>query len=572
MNILIVDDDKIDRMRVKRSVSQFIGDISIKEVSSGEDCLNSLLSESFDVVLLDYNLPGATGIEVLDRMKQGSIGETAVIILSGNTNEDLAVTCLEHGAQDFIRKQDLDSKHLYRAIIHAKLRHKNEMELENSRLTLKDLAEHDQLTGLLNRYAFEHRVTEAMAFWRRSSAHVSLMLMDLDDFKWINDTFGHTVGDAVLVEVADRIGTVCRDDDFICRLGGDEFAFAIMCREENYAYLIAQRIFDRLSAPFIVGGQKLTINCSVGIADFTHDSSDINDVLKRADLAMYQAKAEGRNRFHYFNEGLQAVAIRRILVESELREAIQKKSFIPYYQPKIDAKTGLLYGAEALVRWGHPTQGMVGPAYFLDIAEQTGLIIDIDRIVIQKACAQHAQWLADHTFDYPIKMAMNISVRHFKDDSFLPMLTELLEKYEIQPSSIELEIVESELVQDTDTAIAVLDELAKMGIDVAIDDFGTGYSSLSYLKQFNVQVLKIDRSFLFDIPESEISSRLFKGMLNLSQSLELPNVVEGVETQAHVEKCLEYNAEILQGYYFAKPLTAQEFANYIPTKFNKGDT
>ncbi|GAA0854659.1 two-component system response regulator [Aliiglaciecola litoralis] len=563
MKVLLVDDDQLDRMATKRLLKKSLNDINIVESDTGKNAVEMIKANQFDLILLDYNLPDINGLDILIEINTDSLGNAAVLFLSGEENEVLAKRCLEHGAQDFLQKKHLTSNHLIKAITHAKLRHKNEHELEVNRQKMQQLAEHDQLTGLLNRYAFETRVADKNGFGRRTVDSRSLMLLDLDNFKWINDTFGHDAGDHILKTVAQRLQHVCRENDLICRLGGDEFAIAIACKDADYSSSVADRIFKRLKPPIPIGSIDITIECSIGIADLPEETVNLHEALKQADLAMYKAKAEGRNRFHYFSESLQSIAIRRMSVHSDLRTAIKREEFVVFYQPQFDSHGKSIIGIEALVRWQHPSKGLLNPADFLDIAEETGLIVEIDKLVISAASKQYAQWKSQLPSFDNIKMAINISARQFKDEGFLPTIQTTLEEFSLDPSNIELEIVESELVQDFTIALSVINRLNDLGIAVAIDDFGTGYSSLSYLKRLNVQTLKVDRSFLEDVPTSEVSCRLLRGLINLGKSMELKIVVEGVETQEHLNKCIEYDADVSQGYFFAKPMIASDIEKFF---------
>ncbi|ARD43683.1 EAL domain-containing response regulator [Colwellia sp. PAMC 21821] len=562
MKILLVDDDRVDRMATKRLLKQSDFDLEITVAVTGYEALSGMQSTEYDLVLLDYNLPDLTGLEVLQHATKSGIGKTAIIFLSGIENEALAQQCLELGAQDFLLKKDINPAHLRKAITHSKLRHANEMQLDKNRLDMQNLAEHDQLTGLLNRYAFEARLTTTKSMRERLSSGLSLMLLDLDNFKWINDTHGHDRGDEVLIEVAKRLQSVCREEDYLCRLGGDEFALAIMCQEDDYSYVVAERIFTAFKRPYEMKNLVVNIECSIGIADFTDEKDILNDVLKKADLAMYRAKSDGRNRFHYFNETLQDIAERRISIAAELRNAIKYDEFVVYYQPQLSADSNTIVGAEALVRWRHPERGILGPQEFLDIAEETGLIEEIDQIVMAKACSQRSAWQKTLIKNTDFKIAINISARHLKSDTFLDNVQKVLAEVNIDPNLIELEIVESELVQDFTKAVNVISQLKAIGVDLAIDDFGTGYSSLSYLKHLNVQTLKVDRSFLSDVPHNVASCRLLKGLINLGKSMELKVVVEGVEDAQQLKKCHEYFGDIVQGYYFSVPLNSEDFAAY----------
>lgn len=559
MNILLVDDDEVDRLSMKRMLTRSPVATDIIEIDNGHDTIRAIRTNQFDIVLLDFQLSDMTGLELLNNLRGKFLGATAIIVVTGQQNDTLAEQCIEAGAQDFILKDEVSPNNINRALHFAKLRHENEMELRKSHDMLQRLAERDQLTGLLNRYSFETKMSQAIDDSRRSGEVISLLLLDIDNFKRINDFYGHESGDKIIQELALRLRFVCRFGDLLCRLGGDEFAILATQASSDKAFLIAERVFEQLAQPFIIFDNELSVNCSVGIATIDKDSDSPQDTFKRADLAMYCAKEKGQNSFHYFSDELQTKAERRIQLESELRIALEQQQFEVYFQPKLDNAGEKIVGAEALVRWIHPERGIIAPGDFLDIAQECDLIFQIDDFVLQSACQTLNHWRKSFLSDTPFKMAVNLTTSQLLSDNFSQKLSRVLHQYRINPSDIELEIVENELMSNYDKAIKVIRGISNMGASIAIDDFGTGYSSLSYLKALPVQTLKIDRSFLQGVPSSEPDARLLKALIQLALTMNYYVVVEGVETKQQLEFCNSYGAHSLQGFFFSKPIDAEAF-------------
>ncbi|WP_262823926.1 putative bifunctional diguanylate cyclase/phosphodiesterase [Sulfurimonas gotlandica] len=437
---------------------------------------------------------------------------------------------------------------------------KKQEEMQNELLEQKDILEHqathDALTGLPNRILFNDRLEQSIQKAKRNDTQIALFFIDLDHFKEINDSLGHHIGDEVLKVVATRLNLVIRLEDTLARLGGDEFTI-IMEDIKNIQYVIffSQKILKVLLEPISVNNQNLYLSSSIGISLFPQDSTDLNNLLKYADTAMYKAKSEGRNNFQFYSKEMTELAFERVIMVASLKQAIIKKEFVVHYQPQIDAKNKKLVGMEALVRWEHPTLGLVSPAKFIPLAEDTGLIVDIDILVMEIAMMQVSEWRRDGL--NPGILSLNLAIKQLNHDTFIIILKHNMSKYDFKSEWLELEITENDVMRKPKDAAVKLKEISELGIKIAIDDFGTGYSSLSYLKKLPIDKLKIDQSFIRDIPGSEDDNAIVKAVIAISKSLNLDVIAEGVETKEQRDFVLENGCSKIQGYYYSRPLPAE---------------
>ena len=423
-------------------------------------------------------------------------------------------------------------------------------------------ARHDDLTGLPNRLLFKERLASEISLAQRESRSLALLFIDLDRFKNINDTMGHTAGDELLKQVAQRLRHCIRESDTIARLGGDEFAIILPSIPGiRSATTLAEHILLAFSEPFKVAGQESFVTASIGIAISPADGVKGEDLLKNADTAMYRAKKLGRGRFVYYKEEMNVEEIERMMLERDIRQGLLRKEFILYYQPKLDLRTGQLAGAEALVRWNHPTRGFVSPGAFIQVAEDSGLIDELGKQVIWDACNQHAIW-REAGVHVP-HIAVNVSGRQFKSGDLVNIIKEALHTTSTSPEALEIEVTESLFMGNSGDATAVLDCLRDMGMKVAIDDFGTGYSSLSYLRKLPVDIMKIDKSFVDDMVSDDNARAIAKTILNLAHTLQKSVVAEGVETEEQLNLLREWKCDIIQGYYYSKPLAPDQFVEFI---------
>lgn len=423
-------------------------------------------------------------------------------------------------------------------------------------------ARHDDLTGLPNRLLFKERLSSEISFAQREGRNLALLFIDLDRFKGINDAFGHSAGDALLMEAAQRLRRCSRESDTIARLGGDEFAIILPAISGiQSATTVAEHVLQAFRQPFMVADQENHISASIGIAISPMDGNDSEELLKKADTAMYRAKYLGRGQFVYFENQMNIQAMERVTLEREMRQGLLRKEFILHYQPKIELRTGQITSVEALVRWNHPTRGLVHPGVFIGIAEDIGLIEELGRNVIWDACAQHAAWRSEGINAPPV--AVNISGRQFQRGNLMQIINDALQTTSTPPGALQIEVTESVFMDETSNAIAVLNELRALGIKVAIDDFGTGYSSMSYLRRLPIDFIKIDISFITDMISNGNSRTIVEVIITLAHKLHKIVVAEGVETLDQLKLLRSWQCDIIQGYYFSKPLTAEQFVAFM---------
>lgn len=557
MNILIIDDDAIDRMSAMRTLGE--SDLAVHlvdQAATAEEGIKLATQRKYNVILLDYQIPPYNGIEVLREIRGTNDYATSIVMLSHSNDEELALNCIEAGAQDFIMKSEVTATRLKRAILLSAERHHLEQKVRESHEQLRRLAEQDSLTGLSNRYFFDEALKDALPKAARSGKQLALVLLDLDKFKDINDTLGHQAGDLFLQEVSRRLEKPIREGDKLCRLGGDEFAILIHdLVHPAQVRLLVNRIFESLAGPVEIDGKQLEITASIGIATFPDCATDTVGLMKCADVAMYRSKSLGRNQVQYYSRSFHAAIENRVRLENDLSKAQELNQLFLQFQPQVDADTLELLGVEALIRWDHPELGMVPPDQFIPIAEESKLIIDIGRWVIDTACAQFSRWMkagASTAVSYSI--AANLSARQLKDSGLVGFLVNCLERYEIPPSSVELELTESSL-ENSLSALDMLNSLSEKGIQLALDDFGTGYSSLSHLKEYPFNILKIDKSFVQNIEDAK-QANLLKAICSFAHSLDYETIAEGVETETQAQLCRDLGVKRLQGFFFSKPVTA----------------
>jgi diguanylate cyclase (GGDEF)-like protein/PAS domain S-box-containing protein len=417
---------------------------------------------------------------------------------------------------------------------------------------LDHLAHHDGLTGLPNRLLFNDRLQHAIDRAQRSQEQLALLFIDLDRFKNVNDTLGHHIGDELLTQVAAALSERLRDGDTLARLGGDEFVVLLEAIAGDFtATLVAEKLVSMFEQPFVVAGHELFVTCSIGVSLFPQDAADLNMLIRNADVAMYQAKARGRNGYRFYATSMSGEGVERLRLETWLRRSLEKNEMFLNYQPQVEIDTGRLIGVEALVRWSHPELGLVPPGRFIPLAEDTGYISQLGQWVLAEACRQMVRWQAAGLV-VP-KIAVNLSVRQFERGSIVATVAEILQETGLEPHRLQLEVTES-LIMNTGDALAFINDLHALGVSLAIDDFGTGYSSLAYLKRMPVQTLKIDRSFIQDIHEDPHDEAIAIAIIQLGKSMNLAVIAEGVETDAQAAFLLRHGCNQAQGYYYSRPV------------------
>lgn len=435
-------------------------------------------------------------------------------------------------------------------------------ELKLSEERLNYLAHHDPLTGLPNRLLFHDRLEQAVLQAQRGRHLIAVMFLDLDRFKAINDTLGHLIGDELLVTVAERLKHCARETDTIARLGGDEFAVIItkIIHEQDVVH-IAQKIIQALSSVYSVGGYEVFITASIGINLYPGVDNDREKLLENADVAMYHAKQFGRNNYKFYSPDMNAVALERLMLETNLRRALERQEFRLYYQPQIDMQSGAVNGVEALIRWQHPDLGLVSPLDFIPLLEETGLILPVGEWVIRTACKQVREWL-DAGFPQ-LTMAVNLSARQFRQPNLAEIIEQVLHEFNIPPALLELELTESVMMDNIEDTTAILQKLKLLGLKIAVDDFGTGVSSLGYLKHFPVDTLKISHDFVLNLPADSADASIASAVISLARNMQLSSVAEGVENQGQMDFLRSQDCERIQGFLFSRPLPPDQMTTLL---------
>jgi diguanylate cyclase (GGDEF)-like protein len=436
---------------------------------------------------------------------------------------------------------------------------------KQAELTIKYMAYHDSLTGLPNRELLNKTLVQKINFAKHNNQKCSVMFLDLDGFKMVNDTLGHEMGDYLLKQAANRLISCVRPDDLVARQGGDEFIILLNEATVNDTNKIAETMLRTISCPFILGGKEIVISTSIGISTYPVDGENAETLIKNADTAMYQSKQNGKNNYFYYNSELDGTHTNRLSMANSLRKAMGNQELELFYQPKINIFLNRMVGVEALLRWKNPNLGMVSPADFIPLAEETGLIVDIGEWVLRTAVEQNKKW-QDFGF-LPITVSVNLSARQLLQNNLVNKVEQILNETGLSPSNLILEITETMAMHNLKQSIEKLQQLKSLGIGLSLDDFGTGFSSLSYLKKLPINELKIDQSFIRDVIIDSQDASIVKAIISIAKSLNLTVVAEGVETEKHVEFLLEQQCDEVQGYYFSKPVPSSEIEKFLKKEF-----
>jgi diguanylate cyclase (GGDEF)-like protein/PAS domain S-box-containing protein len=435
-------------------------------------------------------------------------------------------------------------------------------ERKKAEETIFYLTYHDSLTNLPNRRLFKERLINELHYAKKFYSKLAVMYIDMDRFKSINDTLGHDIGDLVLQEVASRIAGAIRKRDIVSRIGGDEFTLLLPdLYDKEEAITVASRIIQSFRVPFEIAGHRFVLSPSLGIAFYPQHGITADDLLKRADIALYYVKEHGRGYYEFYSPDMETRSLEQLLLENELRMALEKEQFELYYQPKINIKTGKMIGMETLIRWVHPQLGTISPAKFIPITEETGLIVPLGEWILRKACSQNKRW--QNQGYPPVSISVNLSVLQFKQDNIVERIQAILHETELDPCWLELEITESVLMDGSHDAIAKLHHLKQLGIHISIDDFGTGYSSLSYLKSFPVDTLKIDSSFVRDLDKDKHGQAIVTAIISMANTLKLNVIAEGIETEEQLAVLNQEGCHEGQGYLFSRPVTTDRIEIFL---------
>jgi diguanylate cyclase (GGDEF)-like protein len=567
-NILIIDDDEQIRNLLRDLLSP---NNDCTAVGSAEAALAILDSINFNLVISDINMGGISGLDLVPRVLEKT-PDTVVVMISGQQTIDSAIEAMRAGAFDYMTKP-LDLRHVETAVDRAlshqnlltqKRRYENHLEelVKERTAEIEHLAYHDKLTDLPNRVLFEDRCAQALAIAQRNQNLVAVMLVSIDRFKKVTESLGHAAGDVVLTEAAARLQCCVTPGDTVARFEGDEFALLLAnVTETADLHEITRAISEVFKRPFRLDVQEVYVTTSVGISLYPSNGQDSETILRNAVAALYRAKKQGGNNSQFYAADMNSAALKRLALETSMRRAIENEEFIVHYQPVVNLASGIVVGTEALVRWQHPEFGLLPPVKFIGLAEDTGLILDIGDFVMRAACARTRGW-QDRGFGR-LRIAVNISARHFQQKDFPERLVEILGETRLDPMCLELELTETSIMENTESAAKLLGQVRQLGVTVAIDDFGTGYSSLSYLKRLPIDTVKLDRSFVMGATTDPDDAALVMAIVTLAHNLRLRVIAEGVETDEQLAFLRLLRCDEAQGYLFGRPMPPEVFESSL---------
>ncbi|MEE4277623.1 MAG: EAL domain-containing protein [Halieaceae bacterium] len=585
--VLVADDDMNVRLLTRQCLEP--EGIEVIEAADGHETLELFIHERPDLVFLDVQMPGMTGLEVCRRIRALPQGESVpIMIVTGSDDRQSVDDGFEAGATQY-KTKPLNWSLLGRDIQYM-LRASNAFNaLKRQEDRLRYLAYFDPLTSLPNRRSFTEQLHRLLKRARRHETQAALLFIDLDNFKRINDSIGHARGDRLLVEIAKRLASELREEDAvnylsahsaensttgagkehdsteIARLGGDEFTIVLSdIRHVRDVERVAQRVLQLLSEPIPLDTHNPVVTPSIGIAIFPDDGHDADELVRNADRAMYAAKGDGRACYRFYNEEMNARSLEQLKLEEDLREALRSNQLSVHYQPQVDARTGRVVSLEALVRWRHPERGMISPGEFIPVAERTGQIIEVGEWVLSEVARQCREW--DVRGIPALRMCVNISSLQFNRPDLVHYMRDFLSRSRIAPTRLELELTESAIMSDGESNVRKLEALKGLRVEIAVDDFGTGYSSLNYLRKFPIDTLKIDQSFIADLDSAD-GAAIVDAIIALSRALNIRSIAEGIETPEQLAYLLKRECDLLQGYYLARPLPAEEIPEIADRDF-----
>lgn len=555
---LLVEDDPGDTMLLRRYLARSITTrFEVNVATRLAEAVERLGEETFDVVVLDLSLPDSHGLQTLSRIREAA-PDTALVVMTGLDDEELALATANEGAHGYMAKGEASTASLVRHLRLAIERHRMVHELEAARTHASQLAERDPLTGLANRLLLEQELSSTIESARQSGRSMAAMMIDLDHFKRINDTFGHPAGDYVLRKVAKRLRENVRVTDSVARLGGDEFVVVLQTLScETDAAQVAETLRSVIAKPIAHLDSSYHTGCSIGIATFPSSGQDPGSLLKAADLALYHAKRAGRGVFRFYTESMRKEVVRRTELEANLSAALETGEFVLHYQPIVDLASDRIVGAEALLRWHHGGQ-LVPPADFLPVAEETGMIVPIGEWVMVEACRQAAEWTRGVDDDFYV--AVNLSPSQLRLGDVWSNVLAALESSGLAASRLQLEITESSLVDESGETREALGQIRGLGVRIAIDDFGTGYSCLAYLKRLPLDAIKIDRAFVAGLPDELSDAKLTATIVTMANGFGAETIAEGIERVDQVDFLREVGCPKAQGFLFSPPVPPESIA------------
>ncbi|MCH6560611.1 EAL domain-containing protein [candidate division KSB1 bacterium] len=559
---LLFEDDPGDFALLREYIAEDkSANIKLENVQRLEDGLELLSQDKFDIILVDLSLPDSHGFETFEQINT-TWPEIPIIVLTANEDDDLATQAVKAGAQDYLVKGQFEQQLLIRSIRHALERHQLLRELKAARVAERFLAYRDNLTKLPNRQLFYDRLHQAILHSKRHKNVFAILFLDLDGFKAINDKLGHSTGDYLLKMAAERLKKCLRQSDTVSRWGGDEFTIILnRISQEQDAIKVAHKILESISQPFQAEEYDLFVTTSIGICLYPSDATDVEDLLKNADTAMYRAKKDGKNSFRCYDPSMNVNYLEHVTRVNSLKKAIEGDELEAFYQPQVNLNTKKIAGVEAFVRWRHPNLGLIPPSQFMPLAEETGLILQIDEWMLRQACAQNKRWQEEGL--PAIRVSVNLSDRTFREPEVQQTLNRILEETGLEAKYLVLEITENDAMQNVEKTVERLKKFKDIGVQIALHQFGTGTSSLSCLKRLPKDMLKIDRSFVKGLNENEEDRTITKGITALAHSLDLKVIAEGVETKEQLSFLLIPGCDEVQGYLISRPVPSGELTELL---------